>query len=120
MTDTSHMEAHREPPHVQNVNSTPDPCKLSSPAAVRAAPTPRGGEVVCIHSLRVTFATLLADAAVPVKAAQELMQHSSVELTLGLYAKARDNSKQAAVDGLRLLERGKSKPRMGRRKAATS
>jgi hypothetical protein len=34
---------------------------------------------------RVTFATLLADAAVPVKAAQELMQHSSLELTLGLY-----------------------------------
>ena len=64
-------------------------------------------EVVDLHSLRVSFASLLAENNVAPKVAQQLMQHSSVELTLGLYAKVRKGADRAAVDGLRIVSRGK-------------
>ncbi len=43
------------------------------------------GEVLDFHSLRHTFGTMLAQSGVHPKVAQELMRHSSIDLTMNLY-----------------------------------
>ncbi len=43
------------------------------------------GEILDFHSLRHTFGTMLAKAKTHPKTAQELMRHSDINLTMGLY-----------------------------------
>jgi integrase len=58
------------------------------------------GRVVDFHSLRGTFATLLAVRGVPALTAKKLMRHSTIRLTLDLYADADQADERAAVDCL--------------------
>jgi len=59
---------------------------------LKAAGIPRfvvGEGSATLHSLRVTFATLLIEEGADIKTAQTLMRHSTPTLTLNRYAKAR-------------------------------
>ncbi len=55
---------------------------------------------VDIHSLRVTFTTLALENGAPPKAVQAILGHSTLALTMGVYAKATDRAKRAAVSAL--------------------
>jgi len=55
---------------------------------------------VDIHSLRVTFATLAIEGGASPKAVQEILGHSTLELTMSVYSKATDRAKRAAVSAL--------------------
>ena len=53
-----------------------------------------------IHSLRVSFTSLaIANGADP-KSVQDILGHSTVELTMRVYAKAMDTMKRRAVAAL--------------------
>ncbi|MCZ7646113.1 MAG: site-specific integrase [Planctomycetota bacterium] len=58
------------------------------------------GEVVCMHSLRHTFATRLVAAGVDIKTAQVLLRHRSPEITLKIYTHTDDQRKRRAVEGM--------------------
>lgn len=61
---------------------------------------PRGA--VDLHSLRGTFVSLaIANGASP-KAVQEIVGHSSLDLTMNCYAKASDQSKRNAIAALQI------------------
>ena len=55
---------------------------------------------VSFHSLRHTFATLLARNGVSAKVGQELLRHADVRLTLQTYTHCTDDERRAAVEGL--------------------
>jgi len=55
------------------------------------------GNVFDFHSLRVETASLLVDAGVDPKQAQEIMRHSSIGLTMDVYAKVLGGKKKAAA-----------------------
>ena len=57
------------------------------------------GKIV-FHSLRHTFSSLLAQSGVHPKIAQELMRHSSIDLTMSIYTHAQAEHIAAAVDAL--------------------
>jgi integrase len=59
----------------------------------------RGG-AVDIHSLRVTFTTLSLEHGANPRAVQGILGHSTLAMTMGVYAKATERSKRAAVDAL--------------------
>ena len=52
------------------------------------------------HSLRHTFGSLLAANGVHPKIAQELMRHSNINLTMGIYTHAQTSQVEAAVNNL--------------------
>jgi integrase len=52
------------------------------------------------HSLRNSFASFLESSGASPKVAQELMRHSTVQLTLGLYTKLQTNRVSDAVNAL--------------------
>ena len=52
------------------------------------------------YSLRHTFCTILYDAGVDVKTMQYLMGHSSIDITLKVYAELTDAKKQRAFDDM--------------------
>lgn len=54
-------------------------------AAAGIAAVDAGGAVLDFHALRHTFGTMLAKGGVHPKAAQDLMGHSSIELTMRIY-----------------------------------
>jgi integrase len=56
--------------------------------------------VIDFHSLRVTFASLLALNGVPLALAQKLMRHSTPVLTANIYTRFQPSSKKEAIDGL--------------------
>lgn len=58
------------------------------------------GHVADFHSLRHTFGTNLALAGVHPKVAQDLMRHSSIELTMNVYSHTKLESRAAALAGL--------------------
>ena len=58
------------------------------------------GGSVDIHSLRVTFTSMAISGGGDPKAVQEILGHSSLSLTMGVYAKATDRSKRAAIGAL--------------------
>ena len=84
------------------------PCTPPSMAAFRrdlrdagiAESSPDG--VVDFHSLRVTFATNLARAGVPLTMAQRLMRHSDPALTANIYTRLTFGDGQSAVDSASL------------------
>jgi integrase len=57
------------------------------------------GKIV-FHSLRHTFSSLLAASGVHPKIAQELMRHSSIDLTMSIYTHVQAEHVTAAVDAL--------------------
>ncbi len=68
--------------------------------AAGIAQTDELGRVVDVHSLRVTFATLMAKGGVPQRIAQELMRHSDPRLTANVYTKLRLQDTRSALDAL--------------------
>lgn len=66
--------------------------------------TDEDGHVVDFHSLRHTFASILARNNVPPRVAQSLMRHSDPRLTLGLYAHLGADDERKALDVLPNLD----------------
>jgi integrase len=62
--------------------------------------------VIDFHSLRVTFASLLARNSVPLVLAQKLLRHSSPVLTANLYTRFQPGDKKEAVESLVKDENG--------------
>jgi integrase len=58
------------------------------------------GGSVDLHSLRVTFATLSLENGASPKAVQEILGHSTLAMTMGVYAKATERAKRNAVASL--------------------
>ncbi|MFO0949506.1 MAG: site-specific integrase [Planctomycetota bacterium] len=58
------------------------------------------GGPVDLHSLRVTFTTLSIDHGASPRAVQSILGHSSLNLTMSIYAKATERSKRDAVGAL--------------------
>ena len=58
------------------------------------------GGSVDIHSLRVTFTTMSMDHGANPKAVQAILGHSTLAMTMGVYAKATDQSKRNAINAL--------------------
>jgi len=67
---------------------------------LRRAGIKAGDGVVSFHSLRHTFATLLARNGVSAKVGQELLRHSDVRLTLQTYAHCGNEEKRRAIEML--------------------
>lgn len=55
---------------------------------------------VDIHSLRYTFASKLAEDGAHPKTAQELLGHSSLEMTMRIYTKVNNEAKRKAIENL--------------------
>ena len=53
-----------------------------------------------LHALRVSFATLSLDGGANPKDVQAILGHSTLALTMQVYAKSRDSSKRAAISSL--------------------
>lgn len=62
------------------------------------------GRVVDFHGLRHTTASLLAQSGAHPKVAQQIMRHSSVELTLGRYSHVYRGQESEAVEALPSIE----------------
>ena len=57
-------------------------------------------EHITPHMLRHTYATLLYDAGVDVKSAQEFLGHADIQTTLKIYTHLTEQKKQTAIDVL--------------------
>jgi integrase len=55
---------------------------------------------VDLHSLRVTAASLMIEHGASPKAVQAILGHSTLALTMGVYAKATERSKRDAISAL--------------------
>jgi integrase len=55
---------------------------------------------VDLHALRTTFGTMLSKSGVPPRVAQQLMRHSDIRLTMGVYTDPKLFDLQGAVDSL--------------------
>lgn len=55
---------------------------------------------VDLHSLRVTFTTLALDGGANPKAVQAILGHSTLDMTMGVYAKATDRAKRETINAL--------------------
>jgi integrase len=64
------------------------------------SPYDAAGRVADFHALRHTFGTNLARAGVHPKVAQDLMRHSTIELTMNVYSHTKLESRAAALAGL--------------------
>lgn len=58
----------------------------------------KNGRRAGFHSLRKTYARNLVLSGVPVNVAQQLMQHKTLEMTLGVYAEAQQEDKIAGAE----------------------
>ena len=58
------------------------------------------GGSVDLHSLRVTFTTLALEGGAAPKAIQEILGHSTLAMTMCVYAKATDRTKRDAISAL--------------------
>jgi len=56
------------------------------------------------HDLRRTFGSMQADAGVPIKALQEMYNHSSIETTMKHYIKTGESEKRDGVNKLKVAE----------------
>ena len=55
---------------------------------------------LCVHCLRKSYGTNLADLGTPVHTLKELMGHSNIQTTMEFYLKSTDANKLKAVEGL--------------------
>jgi len=58
------------------------------------------GGSVDIHSLRVSFTTISLEHGAKPKAIQAILGHATLDLTMGIYARANDNAKRDAIGSL--------------------
>ena len=58
------------------------------------------GGSVDIHALRVTFTTLSLEHGASPKAVQAILGHSTLAMTMGVYAKATESAKRSAITAL--------------------
>ena len=58
------------------------------------------GTTLCAHQLRHAFATILYEAEIPVKDAQELMGHADIQTTHKIYTHISEKRRQITVDKL--------------------
>jgi integrase len=58
------------------------------------------GGSVDLHALRVSFVTLALEHGATPRAVQEIVGHSTLNLTMGVYARVTDRSKQQAIGAL--------------------
>jgi integrase len=72
--------------------------------------TDAAGRDADFHALRHTFGTWLAKGGVHPKVAQDLMRHSSVDLTMGLYTHITLQDHAAALRNLPALPQPESVP----------
>jgi len=63
-----------------------------------------GLDDIDFHDLRRTFGSLQADAGVPIKAVQEMFQHSDIETTMNYYIATGDSEKRKGVNKLKVDE----------------
>jgi integrase len=68
--------------------------------AAGIAKVDESGGIVDFHSLRHTFGTLLAASGVHPKVAQDLMRHSTITLTMGIYTHTNLENRMGALDKL--------------------
>lgn len=61
-------------------------------------PLKTGAGVANFHALRVTYTTLIVEAGATVKEAQALARHSTPALTMGLYARTREQALHALTE----------------------
>lgn len=59
-----------------------------------------GVEGVGVHTLRHSAATAMSEAGVPLKAASDLLGHSSIAITADIYGHTSDASARSAIDSL--------------------
>ena len=62
-----------------------------------------GVERFSVHAFRDTFCTRCVEANVPVKTLQEILGHSDVQMTLGLYAHAMDDQKEEQLKAVNFM-----------------
>ena len=74
------------------------------------------GRVIDYHALRVSYGTMLAKAGVAPRVAMELMRHTDMRLTMGIYTDPRILDTSRAVDTLPSLS---DRPEDGRQRTAT-
>lgn len=60
----------------------------------------RTNGAVDLHSLRVTFATLVLDGGANPKAVQAILGHSTLDMTMRVYARATDRAKRETINAL--------------------
>jgi integrase len=58
------------------------------------------GRTIDLHGLRTTFGTMLSKSGVPPRVAQQLMRHSDIRLTMGVYTDPKLFDLQGAVEQL--------------------
>jgi len=58
------------------------------------------GGAVDLHSLRVTFATMVLDGGANPKAVQAILGHSTLDMTMRVYARATDRAKRDTINAL--------------------
>jgi integrase len=61
-------------------------------------------EDINFHDLRRTFGSLQADAGVPIKALQEMYNHSNIETTMEHYIATGEGEKRKGVNKLKVKE----------------
>ena len=74
---------------------------------------------VDIHSLRVTFTTLSLEHGASPKAVQSILGHSTLALTMGIYAKATERAKRDAISALPFASDSTPKHAIPMQRAAT-
>lgn len=62
-----------------------------------------GIERFTVHAFRDTFATRCVESGMQVKALQEIMGHTDISMTLGLYAHAMDDAKEEQLNAVNFL-----------------
>ena len=83
---------------IQAVKDNPDEHQRRNDSDFLKIKTEKGK--IDFHSLRHTFGTMLAGAGTHPKTAMELMRHSKIELTMGIYTHAQDEKMTQAIDNL--------------------
>lgn len=62
-----------------------------------------GIEKFTMHALRATFATRAIEQGIDVRTLQELLGHADYGLTMNLYGHVVDDTKQAAMEKLKIV-----------------
>ncbi len=71
------------------------------------------GGIIDFHSLRHTFGTLLAASGVHPKVAQDLMRHSTITLTMGIYTHTTLDNRMGALDKLPEIKAAETESKTG-------
>ena len=62
-----------------------------------------GIEKFSVHAFRDTFATRCVESGMQVKMLQEILGHTDIQMTLGLYAHAMDDQKQEQLKAVNFM-----------------